>query len=258
MARQFKAPNWEQYQKELKYDDPHREIEPLDREISIIDDALAELVAAGILPHADYDKEKLLAHRAGVRDKFDIPWTAISPRMQRLLYAINAIAQPDTMIAVGIFCGNTFISNAGAAAGPGACYTASRLVGLEIRPEEAKRAARNVAAIDPKGRAQILGEDGLPFLRDIHGTVDLLYLDADGTEGRGKSIYLDLLEEAQHALRPGSLILAHNSVNAAAQLTDYLDFVRNSNLFHDSVNMFVDGEGLEVSKYVGDSGDQSS
>jgi hypothetical protein len=36
------------------------------------------------------------------------------------------------MIAAGIFCGNTFISNAGAAVGPGACYTARELVGLEV------------------------------------------------------------------------------------------------------------------------------
>lgn len=256
MACAYKAPDWQTYRIDTR--NPHLEVEPLEREIEIIDAALAELVDAGILPHADYDKEKLLAHRAAVRDKFDIPWTAITPRMQRLLYAINAIARPDTMIAVGIFCGNTFISNAGAAVGPGACYQASRLVGLEIRPEEAERAARNVAIIDPEGRARILGEDGIPFLRAIDGTVDLLYLDADGTGGRGKSIYLDLLEEARHALRPGSLILAHNSVNAAVQLTDYLEFVRNSDLFRESVNMFVDGEGLEVSQYVGDGSDQSS
>lgn len=252
MARTYEAPGWQEY--EIVYSDPHKPLEPMDREIEIIDAALAELVDAGILPHADYDKEKLLAHRTGVQNSFEIPWTAITHRMQRLIYAINAIARPDTMIAVGIFCGNTFISNAGAAVGPGACYRASRLVGLEIRPEEAERAARNVASIDPEGRAQILAQDGVPFLRDIDGTVDLLYLDADGTGGRGKSIYLDMFEAARHALRPGSLLLAHNSVNSGEQMGDYLDTVRNPEIFSASVNMFVDGEGLEVSRYTGNEG----
>jgi len=245
LARIYEAPGWQEY--EIVYSDPHKPLESLDREIEIIDAALAELVDAGILPHADYDKEKLLAHRAGVEDNFEIPWTAITHRMQRLIYAINAIAQPDTMIAVGIFCGNTFISNAGAAVGPGACYRASRLVGLEIRPEEAERAARNVSSIDPEGCAQILAQDGIPFLRDIDGTVDLLYLDADGTGGRGKSIYLEMVQAAEHLLRPGSLVLAHNSVNSVEALTDYLAYMRDPAHFRESVNMIVDDQGLEVS-----------
>jgi len=251
LARSFQAPDWREYR--IDMGNPHRQVEPLAREISLIDDALAEMVDAGILPHAEYDGGKMLAHRVAVREKFDIPWTAITPRMQRLLYAINAIARPDTMIAVGIFCGNTFISNAGAAIGPGACYRASRLIGVEIRPEEAERAARNVATVDPEGEARIVAEDGIPFLRDLDGTVDLLYLDADGSGGRGKSIYLDLLEAAEHALRPGSLVLAHNSVNAAAQLADYLDFVRDPERFRESIDLYVDGEGLEVSRYAGES-----
>ena len=167
--------------------------------------------------------------------------------MQRLIYAINATSRPQVMVAVGIFCGNTFISNAGAAVGPGACYAAQRLVGLEIRTEEADRARRNVATLDPAGRAEILGQDGIPWLRSFDGTVDLLYLDADGPKGRGKSIYLDLVQAAEHALRRGSLVLAHNSVNAARELADYLAYVRDPGHFRESVNMVVDDQGLEVS-----------
>jgi predicted O-methyltransferase YrrM len=249
LTRAYEAPDWNQYKMEMA--EPHRELEPPERETAVVGAALAALVEAGILPHAEYDGGRFLAHRAAVRERFEIPWTAITPRMQRLLYAINAIARPDTMIAVGIFCGNTFIANAGAAVGPGACYPARRLVGLEIRPEEAARAARNVAAVDPGGRAEILGADGLPFLRRLDGSLDLLYLDADGSGGRGKSIYLDLVEAAGHALRSGSLVLAHNSVNAAGQLADYLTYVRGPSPFRASVNLIVDGEGLEVSQYAG-------
>ena len=246
MTERFEAEGWREYV--MNWGQPHRVLEPLDDEIAVIDCALDVLVARGILPHLDYDKARFAAHRKAVRARFDIPWTAISPRMQRLLYAINAIAEPSVMVAVGIFCGNTFISNAGAAIGPGAAYEAERLVGLEIRPAEADRARRNVATLDHEGVVEILGQDGGPWLENFAGTIDLLYLDADGPAGRGKSIYLDLLESGLHALDSGSLVLAHNSVNAARQLSDYLTFVRTSDRFAESVNMVVDDQGLEISK----------
>ena len=244
MARTHQVDDYLDYKAEWK--DPHREVEPLEREIEVVDGALATLVEAGILPHPDYDKGRMLAHRQAVREKFEIPWTAITPRMQRLLYAINGITQPKVLVAVGIFCGNTFISNAGAAVGPGACYDAELVVGLEIKPEEADRARRNVASIDAAGKAEILGEDGVPWLENYEGRIDLLYLDADGTEGRGKSIYLDLVQSAGDSIQEGSVVLAHNSVNAATQLTDYLGYMRDPANFRESVNIIIDDQGLEV------------
>jgi hypothetical protein len=145
MAFAYQADGWRDYP--MSWHNPHRQLEPLDREIQLIDEALQALVERDVLPHTQYDTDKMLAHRTAVRDRFDIPWTAISPRMQRLLYAINAIAQPRGMVAVGIFCGNTFISNAGAAIGPGASYRAEHLVGLEIRSREADWSTARVAEL---------------------------------------------------------------------------------------------------------------
>jgi predicted O-methyltransferase YrrM len=236
----------------MNWHDPHRQLEPIEREIEVVDQALQTLVAACVLPHARYDRQKMMAHRDAVRQRFDIPWTAISPRMQRLLYAINAIAQPQVMVAVGIFCGNTFISNAGAAIGPGASYQARRVMGIEIRPREAERARRNVETIHRNGpgsstHAEILATDGIAWLRDTDETIDLLYLDADGGPRGAKSIYLELLQASLHALRRGSLVLAHNSVNSARSMADYLGYVRDPARFGESVNMVVDDQGLEVS-----------
>jgi hypothetical protein len=101
MSNSFEADGWQQHI--MNWHDPHQQIEPLDREIMVVDQALVALASAGILPHTHYDGAKFLAHRAAVREAFDIPWTAITPRMQRLMYAINAIAQPRVLVAVGIF-----------------------------------------------------------------------------------------------------------------------------------------------------------
>jgi predicted O-methyltransferase YrrM len=245
MARTFESDDWRAYK--MDYRQPHRAVEPLEREIAVVDAALAELHAAGVLPHTSYDQGKMLAHRRAVAELFEIPWTAITPRVQRLLYAISAIAQPQNTIAAGVFCGNTFISNAGAAVGPGACYTAKNLIGVEIKPKEAERAERNVRRIDPTGVARVVAADAIDVCRGFPEPIHLLYLDADGPPELGKGIYLTILQAALDKMPPGAIVLAHNSVNAAERLTNYLAFVRDKANFRESVNVILDGEGLEAS-----------
>ena len=244
-ALEFKSADWDKHKMDMKR--PFEPLEPVEAEIRIVDDALSALVASGILPSAIYDREKYLAMRKAVKENFEIPWTAITPRMARMIWAINAIRKPANMVAAGIFCGNTFICNAGAAVGPGAVYTAKALVGLEIKREEAERAERNVRKIDPTGVAKILASDAVDFCAAWKESIDLLYLDADGDKGRGKGIYLAITEAAWDKMPTGALLLAHNSINAAEALKDYLAWVRDGRNCRESVNMYMDGEGLEVS-----------
>lgn len=245
MIREYRSDDLDTYRMSTR--DPHRELEPLEKEIAVVDGALKVLHQAGIIPHTEYDHEKMLAHRQAVRDKFEIPWTAITPRMQRLIYAINSITQPENMIAAGVFCGNTFISNAGAGVGPGASYTAKNLIGVEIKPEEAERAECNVRRIDPTGIARVVAEDAVDTVTNFQDQIHLLYLDANGDRGRGKGIYLEILQAAYDKMPPGSVVLAHNSFNLAGNLKHYLEFVRDPANFRASVNVLFDIEGLEVS-----------
>jgi len=245
VVRSYRAADWDTYR--MAYYEPHRALEPLAQEVAVVDEVLAALRDAGVLPHTRYSKVKMLAHREAVRELFEIPWTAITPRMQRLLYAVNAIVQPANMIAAGVFCGNTFISNAGAAVGPGGCYTAKQLVGVEIVPEEAARAERNVRRMDPTGVARVVADDAVRFVQRFTEPIHLLYLDADGTPSQGKGVYLDILEAGYERMPAGAVVLAHNSVNAADRLKHYLAFVRDPARFRASVNVIFDPEGLEVS-----------
>jgi len=244
LASEFRATDWDRYR--MDYRDSFRALESIEEERRVTGQALACLQEAGILPGTDYDEALFSAFRKAVKDTFEIPWTAITPRMQRLLYAINAIHRPQTTIAAGVFCGNTFISNAGAAVGPGGCYVARELVGLEIKVDEAVRAERNVRRLDPTGVARIVAADAVAWVKAHPGPIDLLYLDADGDKGRGKGIYLEILEAAWDRLPRGAVILAHNSVNCAGKLTHYLAFVRDPKNCAASVNVIVDPEGLEV------------
>lgn len=241
----FRADDWDTLR--MDYFNPFEDLEPIENEIEIVSQALRMLKNLNILSNTEYDLNKMLAHRKAVAELFEIPWTAISPRIQRLIYAINAIKQPRNMIAAGVFCGNTFISNAGAAVGPGASYKANQLIGVEIIPDEAERAERNVRKIDPTGTARIIAADAVDIVRDFTDNIDLLYLDADGDESRGKGIYLDILESALDKMPKGSIVLAHNSVNCEERLKHYLDFIRNPSNMSASVNVVLDIEGLEVS-----------
>jgi len=231
----------------MDYRNPFVELEPIGNEIAAVNGALEMLVEAGILPHTNYDHDKLLAHRKAVAELFEIPWTAITPRMQRLLYAINAIHQPRNMIAAGVFCGNTFFSNAGAAAGPGKCYEAANVIGVEIKTEEAERAEHNVRKIDPTGLAKVVAADAIDVVAEFPDPINLLYLDADGDERRGKGIYLDILEAGYEKMPRGAIVLAHNSLNCAERLAYYLEHVRDPANFASSVNVLFDDQGLEVS-----------
>ena len=87
MSKCYEASDWRQYS--MDYHRPHTELEPVEKEIAVVASALKVLRECDILPSTEYDYEKMLAHRRSVRDAFEIPWTAISPRMQRLLYAIS-------------------------------------------------------------------------------------------------------------------------------------------------------------------------
>lgn len=245
MIGEYRTEDYETLRMDMR--NPFVELEPVEDEIAVVDGALKLLVQADILPHANYDHARFLAHRNAVAELFEIPWTAITPRMQRFLYAINTIHRPRNVIAAGCFCGNTFISNAGAAVGPGACYTAENLIGVEIKPEEAERAERNVRKIDPTGVARVVAADAIDVVAQFDGEIDLLYLDADGDAARGKGIYYDILHAGLEKLRPRAIVLAHNSVNAAERLSGYLQYVRDPANFASSVNIIFDREGLEVS-----------
>jgi len=245
MSREFRTDDSDAYK--MVYAEPHRELESNEREVETVAGALEALRDAGVIPGTEYDEGRFLAHRRAVREHFDIPWTAITPRMQRLLYAVTAITRPARMIAAGVFCGNTFVSNAGAAVGPGACYEAEDLVGVEIDAGKAAGARRNVRRIDPTGVARIVADDAVKVAAEYVEPVGLLYLDADGGPEQGKGIYLDILEAAWEKIPPGGVILAHNSVNCAERLEHYLAFVRDRRNCRASVNVVFDPEGLEVS-----------
>jgi predicted O-methyltransferase YrrM len=152
-----------------------------------------------------------------------------------------------------IFCGNTVTWNVGAAAGPGKCYSAERLVGVEIDPEPALLARRNLASIGME-QVSILSEDGLDTIDRVDYPIDLLYLDPNGFDPESgqnntKRLYYTMIKRAMPKLAPGAVVIAHDTLipRFAEQAQVYLDYMRDSANFRASFSVEIDEEGVEIS-----------
>ena len=218
------------------------------------EEIIAALHAKGVLPSTNYSEDRFDSLRAAVREKFEIPWTSITPPMERLLYAIGATRKPKHVVAIGVFCGNTLIWNVGPACGPGKCYEAETLVGVEIEEEHTALARRNFEEIGAADAVEILAADGHAVIDAIEYPIDLLYLDANGalpgTDGPNtKRIYLSLLERAYEKIPKGGVVLAHDTAPDwfIRDAGVYLDFVRDGKNFAASFSLEPDSEGLELS-----------
>jgi predicted O-methyltransferase YrrM len=255
---EYHAHNWQNHiMGPSSGNSPFIEFEEPESEEQAILGALKYLRSAEILSSSSYDTDAFDRFCDHVKAHFEIPWTGISPRMRRMIYTINALHRPEQLVCAGIFCGYTFICNAGASIGPGSCYKSQRLVGLEILPTQAALAKRNVERFCPGYGHAVICADAAEWLSKMStGVIDLLYLDAKAIDfdprahasrpAERSSEYLKILHSALPRLRTGSLVLAHNSVNAADEISDYLAFVREQP-FRCSVNLVIDDAGLEVS-----------
>jgi predicted O-methyltransferase YrrM len=229
--------------------------DPLLDETENIDTAITQMRGLGVLTGTGECNHTLIESlRSTVREHFEVPWTSITPPMERMLYAIAAVNQPRNIVAIGIFCGNTLVWNIGAACGPGRCYSAERLVGVEIESKSAVLARVNLERIGVLDAVELLAEDGHNTLARADYPIDLLYLDANGalpgtTGPSTKKIYLTLLQRAYDKMPPGSLVIAHDTLPDwfVRSAGEYLDFVRNPAHFRESLSVEPDKVGIEVS-----------
>ncbi|MEM7478625.1 MAG: hypothetical protein AAF483_26880 [Planctomycetota bacterium] len=257
MAAIYITPMLDNYRVDRK--NPFDPLELFEAESEQVSLMLKYLVDRGFLKTTDYDPKLFRKFRQFIAGNFDIPWTSVSMRCQHLIYAINAIHRPENMIAAGIFCGATFANNAGAAVGPGAVYRAKNLVGIEIHEPSASLAATNIAKFKADSHCRIECTDAIRYCDTFEQPIDLLYLDAVVMNGKStnldgnsahrqtKSLYYEILQVCLPKLKPGSLVLSHNSVDYAEELTDFHNTVRDTSIFKNSINFVMDTQGLEVS-----------
>lgn len=119
-------------------------------------------------------------------------------------------------------------------------HTNGHLDTIEFDPGRHAEARANVTAADMDDWITLHQGDALQIIPTLDGPYDLVFLDAD------KPQYLAYAQLALPKLRPGGLLIGDDTVSLAAQMGDYLEFVRSSPDLH-TLDLTLD-DGLTLSR----------
>jgi len=97
--------------------------------------------------------------------------------------------------------------------------TGGRLITHEIDAGRARLARQNFKRAGIDDLVTLVEGNAHETINNLEEPIDILFLDAD------KSGYMDYLEKLLPLVRPGGLILAHNTTNAGRDMEDYLKAV---------------------------------
>lgn len=159
----------------------------------------------------------------------------VSPEGGRLLYTLVRAARPATVVEFGTSFGISTIHLAAAVRDNGT----GRVVSTELNAAKAARARANLAEAGLSGWVTILEGDALDTLAAVAAPVGFVLLDG------WKNLYLPVLRLLEPRLVPGALVLADDTVSLAAEMADYLGYVRDPANGYLSIP-FPESDGLEL------------
>ena len=116
----------------------------------------------------------------------------------------------------------------------------AEIVTIEIHRDEAELAGKNIVRADIPAKVKIITGNALEVIPALEGTFDFAFIDAEKNE------YLQYLKLAEDKLRRGAVVFADNAGIFADQMSDYLNYVRNSGKYR-SRYIQVGGDGVEIS-----------
>ncbi|HJY01879.1 MAG TPA: class I SAM-dependent methyltransferase [Streptosporangiaceae bacterium] len=168
-------------------------------------------------------------------DAFAELYIPVSPEGGRLLYTLVRASRPATVAEFGTSFGISTIHLAAAVRDNGTGHVTS----TELNAAKVARARANLAEAGLADVVTILAGDARETLADLPGPVGFVLLDG------WKNLYLPLLRQLEPRLAAGALVVADDTVSMAAQMTDYLAYVRDPAHGYLSVS-FPESDGLEI------------
>jgi predicted O-methyltransferase YrrM len=124
--------------------------------------------------------------------------------------------------------------------GLGLRETGGRLITIEYDPARAKDAEANIRAAGLSDVVQVVPGDAFKAIPRLTGTFDLVFLDA------WKKDYQRFFDLVYPRLDPGGLFVAHNVVNKASEMGDFLATLRTHPGLRSAI-VSPSGEGISVS-----------
>ena len=116
----------------------------------------------------------------------------------------------------------------------------AEIVTIEIHRDEAELAGKNIVRANIPPKIKIITGDAIEVIPTLNGPFDFAFIDAEKNE------YLQYLNLAEDKLRKGAVVVADNAGIFADQMSDYLNYVRNTGKYK-SRYVQVGGDGLEIS-----------
>jgi predicted O-methyltransferase YrrM len=169
-------------------------------------------------------------------DAYQELYIPVSPEGGRLLYTLIRASRPSTVVEFGTSFGISTIHLAAAVRDNGS----GRVVSTELNAAKVAQARANIAEADLADQVTIAEGDALETLVGLTTPVEFVLLDG------WKNLYLPVLRLLEPRLTPGALIVADDTVSMAAQMADYLAYVRDPGHGYLSI-AFPESDGLEIS-----------
>lgn len=168
-------------------------------------------------------------------DAYGELYIPVSPEGGRLLYTLIRASRPGTVVEFGTSFGISTIHLAAAVRD----NDAGHVISTELNAAKAARARANLAEAGLSDWVVILEGDARQTLATVDAPVGFVLLDG------WKNLYLPLLRQLEPRLAAGALVVADDTVSMAAQMTDYLAYVRDPAHGYLSVS-FPESDGLEI------------
>ncbi len=124
--------------------------------------------------------------------------------------------------------------------GLGLRETGGRLITIEYDPARAKDAEANIRTAGLSDVVQVVPGDAFKAIPGLTGTFDFVFLDA------WKKDYQRFFDLVYPRLDPGGLFVAHNVVNKASEMGDFLATLRTHPGLRSAI-VSPSGEGISVS-----------
>ncbi len=117
--------------------------------------------------------------------------------------------------------------------------TGGKLTTFEIDPGRAAMARENFRRAGVEKFVTVVEGDAHKTVTGLKESIDILFIDAD------KSGYLDYLNKLLPLVRPGGLVLAHNTSDVASKMQDYLEAI-TTNPALETIFLHEQASGLSV------------
>jgi len=158
----------------------------------------------------------------------------ITPEEGRLLWVLTAAANAKHVVEIGTSNGFSTIWFCLALR-----TTGGKLTTHEIDPYRISLARKNFKNACVSHLVTIVEGDAHKTVTQLKEPIDILFIDAD------KAGYFDYLNKLLPLVRPGGLILAHNTTDLASEMQDYIKAV-TTNPTLETIFLHKDAGGISV------------